>query len=349
MPSMDYRKLLAAGLFLSSGQAFATGIPVYCFNCQEGSSNAAHAILDGIRSQTEALLNGADYVMRTNATLNMIGLQATQKIQNSKDLEPSMGAKPRPACGQAAAASVRGAVASAGAKTRAKLEVAAGNYNMQTRGLAPNEPRRDYSIGKVLDRMDKDEFHAAQLVMEDVPLDPNSAGYADTFKDTMMVFNPFPVEMPSDADIERIKKNGSPAEKEKMANAIALAKRQEVSQYQAVKSFEANTQRFDPAGFQYMLDDVVPYLSSEDQAKLKGKISPNQLDELMATYRVRSSKWVKFVSSTPSQAAVAKEQTLLQAEILNQLFELKQVSKDMVKMLSFSESRNASQAGLQSR
>lgn len=98
-----------------------------------------------------------------------------------------------------------------------------------------------------------------------------------------------------------------------------------------------------------MLDDVVPYLSSEDQAKLKGKISPNQLDELMATYRVRSSKWVKFVSSTPSQAAVAKEQTLLQAEILNQLFELKQVSKDMVKMLSFSESRNASQAGLQSR
>lgn len=347
---MDFKWIVVLALVAVSSSVSATGIPVYCFNCQEGSSNAAHSILDGIRSQTEALLNGADFVMRNNQTIDMIGLQTEQKIKNSVDLEPSMGAKPRPACGQAAGAAIRGATASAGKKTREILTKTASSYNKRTSGLSPTEPRRDYVVRQILSEMDKPEFDAAQLIMETNPIDPTDAtAYRKKLDDTLLATNPFPVELPSEEQQERIKRSGAPGDKETLAQAVVLEKRQQVAQYSILKEFEANTQRIEPKGLKYMLDDITPYLSDEEQKKLDGKLSPNQLEELMATYRVRSEKWVKFVSASPSQSAVLKELALIGAEQLNQMFKLNTNIKELTRMQSIALLRETSQSGLTSK
>lgn len=330
--------------------ASATGIPVYCYNCQDASFNAAHSIIDAIRSQTEALLNGMDYVMRTEKTLDMISKQADQKIANAKALEPSLGAKPRSACGQSAAAGLRSATASASSKTVALLNKAAAGYNNQTRGLAPTESRREYVIRNIMERMDQPTYDAAKLVMQNEPISAaNASGYQQQLTDTLMATNPFPVEMPSAEQIERIKKSGSQGERESLARQIALVKRQQVAQYPIMRAFEANTQRITPEGIQYLIDDIKPYLSDEDKAKLAGKISPNQLDELLATYRVRSPRWTKAMTATPSPEAVAKESMLIAAEQLNQTFQSKRLLDDILRMLSMTEGRTASQAGLTSQ
>lgn len=113
-------KLAVLGLALipalSIETANATGIPVYCFNCEEATKNSAHAILDGIRSQTEALVNALDYVARLEGRIDQQKAVADSKIKNSYAMEPSLGAKPRAACGQYAAAGLRSSGASGGKK-----------------------------------------------------------------------------------------------------------------------------------------------------------------------------------------------------------------------------------------
>lgn len=352
---MDFKiKGIAAALFMVSASislnADATGIPVFCLNCQEASYDAANSILDGIRAQTEALLNSQDYVMRNSQTVEMVAEQQRQRTQNERDLNVSLGAKPRPACGQSAAAAIRGAAAAAAVKTRAILGQASNSYNIRSRGLAPGESRKEYSIQQVIEKMDKPTFDAGKIIMEREPLDPtDSQAFQDQIQNALMITNPFPADVPSEEDVNRIKATGSQGEKEALAQTIAMAKRQQVAQYVVMKDIEANTKRIDPAGLNYMLDDIKPFLSDEEKAKLTGKISSNQLNELLATYRTRSPLWVQNLMTSASSLGVQKELALQGAEILNQLYMLNNNIIDMTKIVSLTEAREVSQGGMVTR
>ncbi|MBA1280236.1 hypothetical protein [Stutzerimonas stutzeri] len=355
---MAYKHLLALGIAAASifygGHATATGIPVYCYNCQEGSSNAAHSILDGIRAQTQALLNGMDYVMRTEqgiSTSREVALAiAEQKINNSYAMEPSLGAKPRAACGQMGAAALRGA---GSANQAAIREVLARNtlaYNQRNRSLAPGEPRRDYAIKEVLENLDNENepVHPGLLLLDDTPIEASQEASLKTLINLLL--NPFPVEEPSAADVARIKASGTPQEKENLARSVVLQKRTSVGQYVFDQSFERNRQVLETSAIEYLIKDIEKFLSPEQQEQLKGgKISQQQLDELMATYRVRSDKWVAQTVASPSSISVERDQTLIQAEILNQLWEMNKTNRQIAKLLAADSVREVSQSGLQSR
>lgn len=128
-----------------------------------------------------------------------------------------------------------------------------------------------------------------------------------------------------------------------------MSKRQQVAQYVVIKDIEANTKRIDPNGLKYMLEDIMPFLSDEEKAKLNGKISSNQLNELLATYRVRSPLWVKNLTTSASALGVQKELALQGAEILNQLYMLNTNIIELSKINSMSEARGASQGGMVTR
>ncbi|EPG8944015.1 hypothetical protein L4Z64_001422 [Pseudomonas aeruginosa] len=352
---MDFKlKALTALLFIapmsSPISAWATGIPVFCYNCQEASHNAAHSIMDAIRAQTEALLNAQDYVMRNNQTIEMVAEQQRQRTQNERDMNVGLGAKPRPACGQSAAAAIRGAANAAAVKTRSILGQASNSYNMRSKGLAPGESRKEYSIQQVIEKMDEPTFDAGKIIMEREPLDPtDTKAFQEHIQNALMITNPFPAELPSQEEVERIKKSGSQGEREALAQALAMSKRQQVAQYVVIKDIEANTKRIDPNGLKYMLEDIMPFLSDEEKAKLNGKISSNQLNELLATYRVRSPLWVKNLTTSASALGVQKELALQGAEILNQLYMLNTNIIELSKINSMSEARGASQGGMVTR
>ncbi|MBA1250187.1 Uncharacterised protein [Pseudomonas luteola] len=356
---MKFRSLAITGaLFVCIGStanaAAVAGIPVYCFNCEQGSYNAASAILDGQRSQTEALLNGMDYVMRTQQKLNVArdtAVAATQeKIKNSYAMEPSLGAKPRSACGQLGAATVRAVAQNSAPALRKILALRTKRHNEVSKSLAPKEPRLDYNVGQVIKVLDDPSINEyGKVVMADEPIDPSSSDLEKKRTLLEMLLNPFPVETPSQDDIDRIKKTGSPGEKKALAESIAVQRRQEVGQYVHDAAFEKNVQRLDASSLKYMLDDLTPYLSDEQKKMLSRKLSPNQLDELLATYRVRSEAWVKQVTTSPSTEMLQREQVLISAEMLNQTWELKKSIGELLKVASFAEVRTVSQNGMQTR
>lgn len=336
-----------------SFQATAGGIPVYCFNCAEATYNSAHSILDAVRTQTEALLNGMDYVMRTQESLASqrdAAMGITQeKIKNSQAMDPSLGAKPRSACGQYGAASLRGVSSATSQQMRDVLAKRTRAHNRRGRNLAPGEPRADYNITEIINLLDDPEVDVGKVVLANNALDVSGSELEQTRRVLETVLNPFPVEMPSEEDIERIKARGTPGERANLAQTLALQRRQEVGQYIHDQEFEKNIKRLDPSVLEYMLNELSSYLSADQKKMLAGKISPNQLDELMATYRVRSEEWVKQVTTSPSAAMAAKEQLLISAEILNQLWEIKGQLVTNNKLLSFSDVRDVSQQGMQSR
>lgn len=348
--------VLGASL-MSSQSASATGIPVYCFNCQEGSHNAAHSVMDAIRSQTEALLNGMDYVMRTEqelATAREVALAATrEKIDNSYAMEPSLGAKPRAACGQFAAASLRGASSASGAALRATLAKNTQAHNQRNRNLATKEPRLDYAIQQIFDVLDnpQEPVVGGEVLLENKPIDASNVEALKKLKATTnLLLNPYPVEEPSVEDVKRIKANGSPMEKENLARSVVMQQRMTAGQYVFDQKTERNLQTLETEKLKYLIEDIEKYLSDDQKSLLKGdKISPHQLEELMTTYRVRSPKWIAEVVASPSAANSRRDQSLMLAEILNQLWVLNETSRQALQLAAAKETREVSQSGMQSR
>lgn len=358
---MDFKKISIKGAFVATsfffvGNASATGIPVYCFNCEMGSYNAAHSIIDSVRMQTEALLNAQDYAMRTGQKLDTareVALGKTeQKIKNGYAMDPALGAKPRSACGQLGAASLYSAASSSSAALLSAINKRTQAHNEQGRSLAPAEPRRDFSVHQVIETLDdkKNPVEAGKIILGNEPIDPENktlVGLLTRLKDILM--NPFPIEYPSEESVERIKKSGSSGEKLALAQSLAMQKRMEVGQHLINEDFEKKIQRLDTSGIKYLMDEIKPMLSKEEQGKLGERISPKQLDELMSTYRVRSEEWIKTALSSPSAEMVQREQMLMQAEMLRQLWEIKVALENSVKLQAFSDVRETSQAGFQHR
>lgn len=356
---MAFKKIVAITLTVAAGylvmpSAMATGIPVYCYNCQEASHNAAHSILDGIRAQTEALLNGMDYVFRAEqklATSREVAIATVeQKIKNNYAMDPSLGAKPRAACAQMSAASMRAAAASNAKALRKVIAKSTSSHNKRNRGLASKEPRRDYAVKEIIDKLDDpaEPVEAGELLLEDEPVSPDAVAILKGLMNLLL--NPFPVEEPSDADIKRIKANGTPQERESLARSIVMQKRTEVGQHVFDKSLSENIQSIPKSKIEYLLKDIEPFLGAEDKESLKSaNLSKSQIDELMSTYRVKSSKWVTDIVVSPSGDKRERDIALMNAEMLNQLWQLNQTNKQIAKLLAANMTREVSQSGLQSR
>lgn len=347
----------ATAAMLGVEPASAAGIPVYCYNCQEASHNAAHSIMDSIRTQTEALLNGMDYVMRTEqglATTREVALaQTEQKIANSYQMEPSLGAKPRAACGQFAAAALRGAGSANAATLRSTLAKNTMAHNQRNRSLAKMEPRDQYAVQQIFAELDdpKEPVIGGQLLLDDEPIDASDVSALKKLKALLnLLLNPFPVEEPTQEEVERIKANGTPLERERLAQSIVMQQRMTAGQYVFDQKIERNLKTLETAKLKYLIEDIKKYLSSDQKKELDGdKISPNQLNELMATYRVRSPQWIAGVMASPSEANTRRDQSLMLAEILNQLWELNETSRQILQLAAAKETREVSQSGMQSR
>lgn len=347
----------ASAVSLATTSASASGIPVYCFNCQEGSSNAAHSIMDAIRAQTEALLNGMDYVMRTEqglATSREVALaQTEQKIANSYAMEPSLGAKPRAACGQFAAAALRGAGSASASSLRGTLAKNTMAHNQRNRSLAKLEPRNEYAVQQIFAELDdpKDPVIGGRLLLDDEPIDASNVADLKKLKALLnLLLNPYPVEEPTQEEVERIKTNGTPLERERLAQSIVMQQRMTAGQYVFDQKVERNLKTLETAKLKYLIEDIEKYLTDEQKKELNGdKISPHQLNELMATYRVRSPQWIAEVVSSPSEANSRRDQSLMLAEILNQLWELNETSRQALQLAAAKETREVSQSGMQNR
>lgn len=340
--------VLGAVLFFASQQAQA-GIPVYCYNCQEGSSNAGHAILDGIRNQTEAILNAWGYAVKADAKVGLskdVAIFKTERaIENAKAFEPSL-AKPDTACTTYNSSSMRNAVSNSGGGkvTQALIGIAKG-HNQSASQLSETEPKREYFAAKVLERLELDNkdtsIGGAKVLLSEPFSEDKLAG---KLEEVAFLTNPFPIETPSVESMKLIKSKGSTGDKDSMARVLVTNDRIEAAQTIILDEVKNDAQLYDGSSLKEYVKQVGASLSKEQKAVLKGKLSANQIDELLATYRVRSPKWVAK-TMTLSEVGVIREQALIQAEMLNQLWEVKSLLKTMKVMQAYSDVRDTVQSG----
>lgn len=347
------RSAVASALLLVGSKCFAYGIPVYCMSCDETVKDATHSTLDGIRLQTEALLNGMDYMLRTSSgfdTAIASGAGVTQqRIQNAYKMDPTI-AKPRLACSQAATAGVRAGSAGATNKLRKTLVSKTSANNYRGANLPPGESRKEYSVQKVIEILGDEEAEPAEVVMSRSPIPNESGAIAKHRKVKDAVVNPFPVELPPEEEIQRIKTKGSQGERENLARSYALLARQ-VSAQSVLDEDESNRIQFvksDP------FKDQLSYMTEgmdDDTKKLwsSGQLSNYQVEKLGASYRAMSPTWIKQISSAASPEAVNKEIALQLAEMLHQQGIANDLQRQNNILSALKETREVSNAGLQTR
>lgn len=337
----------------ASKSAFATGIPVYCFNCQDASYNAAHSIIDAIRMQTEALLNAKDYEMRTS-----LGIQTAiatsqgvteQRIKNAYTMDPSI-AKPRLACSQAATSGVRSGVRGATSSARKVLSSKTASYNSRGANLPPGESRKEYSVTNVLEVFAEKEDADSTIIIADDPIinDPTAIAKHRKIRDATV--NPYPVELPPEEEILRIEKKGSQGEREGLSQMKVLAKRQEAAQYILDQDESKRIQFVNSDTFKDQLSYYVEGMDKETKALWDtGKLSGYQIEELGANYRALSPTWIKQQSSNASEVALLKELVLGQAEQLYQQGIMNKYLREQSILTAMKEIREISKDGLQTR
>ncbi|WP_219096309.1 hypothetical protein [Pseudomonas sp. UMAB-40] len=347
------RGAVTAALLALAGESSATGIPVYCYNCQEATNNAAHSNLDGLRLQTEALLNGMDYILRTNSGFNTAiasGAGVTQqRIQNAYKMDPTI-AKPRLACSQAATAGVRSGSTGASNKLRQALVAKTSANNYRGANLPPGESRKEYSVQKVIDVLGEEDADPAEVLTSRAPIPNEASAIAEHRKIKDATVNPFPVELPPEEEIQRIKKKGSQGERENLARSYALMARQ-ISAQSVLDEDESNRIQFvksDP------FKDQLSYMTEgmdDDTKKLwsSGQLSNYQVEKLGASYRAMSPTWIKQMSSAASPEAIQKEIMLEMAEMLHQQGIANDLQRQGNILSALKESREVSTTGLQTR
>lgn len=356
--SMGFKQSLRLAVAFASltgvGSAVAVGIPVYCFNCEQASYAAANAILDGQRSQTEALLNAFDYTMRTSASLQTAMVSKSgvtqQRVQNAYKMDPSI-AKPRLACSQSSAATVR--AGSTGAVRGLKNALTAKTIANNTRNinLPPGESRKEYSVKNVLAVLGADDaVDPSTVIMSQSPI-PNDTSTIVAYRKTKdAVSNPFPVEMPAAEEVARIKAHGSAGEKEGLAQMLAIVSRQTVAQ-SVLDEDQANRIQIIKSD---TVQDQLSYMTEamdDDTKKLwtTGTLSNYQMEELATSYRANSPTWIKQTSSGASEMALLKDTALMTAELLKQLGINNRLLRISNQLAALRDSREASQQGMQTR
>lgn len=354
---MDSKTILKAAVtvaFLTTSKGvLAAGIPVYCYNCQDATYNAAHSIIDSIRMQTEALLNAKDYEMRTS-----LGIQTAiatsegvtqQRIKNAYTMDPSI-AKPRLACSQVATSVVRSGAKGATSSARKVLSQKTSSYNSRGANLPPGESRKEYSITNVLETFAEEEEADSTIIIADDPIANDSTSIAKHRKIRDATVNPYPVELPPEEEIKRIEKNGSQGEREGLSQMKVLAKRQEAAQYILDQDESKRIQFVNSDTFKDQLSYYVEGMDKDTKALWDtGKLSGYQIEELGANYRALSPTWIKQQSASASEVALLKELVLGQAEQLYQQGLTNKYMREQSILAAMKEIREISKDGLQTR
>jgi|TARA_Y100001951_G_C11288221_1_gene270265 hypothetical protein len=350
---------MAFSVYLLPTHTFAIGIgdggiPVYCDNCATATQNAALAITQTLQASTKIIQDSMNYAMRVQE-LNAAHREAA--IENTRaaideDKKLGVNSLPSDACGVYSSISGRIQAASSRAAVRDDLARSTESQSRQSRKLPTGEPRKEYSVNQVLAELD--EPTPEELAIDPRPLavqiasnDPIPENWLDRIKRLInLLLIPYPVATPSDEQAEAIKNNGTPLQREQLAASLVMQRRQEVAAYSMDMLTESNVQRIRSAPMRNFIENN---LSAEIPDDWGEKISENQLRELLHKYRVSSPRWYRDVATAEDSIALVRDQSMMMAEMLSTLWDIRQLTAQQLKQTTFESTREISQSGLQSR
>lgn len=370
--------LAAALIFFLSEQEAHAAKSVYCVNCgievgipitsavtAVGGAVAAvgslisiqtiqdeaigSSIVTKLDTQTEALMRGMEFSVKAKSKFDLerekAGFKAQRVIANAEAHDPALS-KPDTACVTYESAFSR-STASQVTKDQEIIKVAKETiegHNKAASKLSETEPKRQYFVKQILDRLDSEDepvgsfqaFTAGPFEADELP---------KRMEQIAFLTNPFPHDIPSEEAMEAIKESGSTGDQEAMARMLVSHDRLELSQGILTEDAVMNAQLVEGKSLEKFTQRVSKTLSDEQKELLSGKLSPYQVDELMATYRVKSPEWVASIVDM-KMIGVAREQAIMQAEILNQLWLMNESLRKTLKLKAFIDAREINQKGV---
>jgi len=327
------------------------GIPVHCQNCQEATQSAAVSINEQIKAQTKAIEFMLDYHLRAQQLAGGDREAAVANMDAAMREERAFGANslPNDACSVYAGTGARSQAKASQKPIREDLAKSSKEHTRQSRHLPTGEPRNRYSATQVIEELDPKDpassFLAGQVMFENTPIDPaNAEELAKAKRLQNLLAVPFPVSTPSEKEVERIREGGTTTEIEQLAASIALQRRQEMATYILDTFFEERVQRIDAAG----MDELVGKRTGKT-FKPGDKLSPGELQELLSTYRVNNPDWYESLAEAEDAIVLQRDQSMMMAEILNSLWDMRQLMAMQLRLAALDSARETSQAGLMPR
>lgn len=341
--------LAAVVVGLPAKEAQAAGIPTYCYSCDYHTAATGYGIMDAIRMQSDAMLNGMDYATKAATKVNVQTatsvLKTERMLEAAQQHDPAL-AKPEVACAAFNGAGVRAAAGQSSKELSEALAQRAKAYNMKASQLSPAESRADYFDNEIISKLSgEDNRSVVDVVRRDSFSDDEVSEVID---DILFATNPKPLPVPSEEELGRIKEHGNPRETDAYSRVLVHNDRVQRMQQILLEQKASDLERFEAKDFEYLIDKIKPALTAEQKEQLEGKLSKNKLDEFMATYRVGSKDWVKRTHSG-GERRVLNDMALMKAEQLRLLWSLNEKLDTLITIGALAESNRLAQAGASER
>jgi hypothetical protein len=335
------------------------GIPVYCDNCAVATQNAAIVIGQDIQALAKILQETLNYQLKAQ---ELNGAYRDAALENTKaaideDKKLGVNSLPTDACSVYASTRVRVQAEASGSQVRDDMLQYTSEHTRQSRSLPIGEPRKAYSVQRVIEELDEpSDDEKNQAGFDDRPLATKIASGDPIPEDQVneiarlinLLLVPFPVPTPSEEEIQEIKANGTPQQLDQLAASLAMQRRQEVASYIIAKINADNVQNLDASEVAEFLESRpgVPSPFTDPNNKM---ISNNQLRAHMHNYRVQNPQWLIDISSAEDVITLERDQSMMMAEMMPTLWDIKTLLEQLLKQQAFESTREISQAGLQTR
>lgn len=351
---MAIRKLIKPALLAASiamaGNASA-GIPVFDGAALKQLMSIDENIVQGfvgngenIHASTESIVRAIDYLGQslgmTIVNTETNSLKAERSLDITEDFNPDL-AKTSIACTVLNAA---GARAGGGRMSRSVAKATseyASKENMRTNQLPQGESRSAYNHKEAIDRLtDEETAEDTVLVFRDEPFEEDDLDKVMAL--VQYATNPIAQALPSQEDLDIIKEHGAPGEKSMYARVLVQNDRLKRMQMVLQEQKYNDLQKHDRDSFAYMLDRL--HLTDEQRANITEKLSENQLNELMATFRGHSPDWVTEIH-TVGEKGILTDMALMNAEQLRLLWSIERGINTLVSITAQAEANRLNQEG----
>lgn len=331
--------ILILAVLLLPRAVSATGMPVYCFGCEEATRGSAKLIGTQIKLQTRALVEALDGVGISRNNLELARSSLESKRDNAKTYDPKLGGIPRDTCALASIGKVKTSSRKSQLVDSYNLAVGAKIHGESTSEIAPTDDPEFHTAKKIVTNAMVQDSVIRRVGRGDLPGLAGIAVTADALNEPITIpdsgsmingkstyetalglewlrLDPNPPRLNPALKMENaeIADAGSPAAVKTHARNVAYNNTNEVAKSVINTLFKDRKNSLDGSialklaeanGFDY-----------SDQV-LDGKISPAAMRYLLNTYRINSTGEFIEQNDAGNPIALAKISNKISAQSLS--------------------------------
>lgn len=337
---------MVCGVLGGTSQAASIGLPVMDTGLDMTNQQGFQSVSNGIRNQTEGIVNAIDYMGKAVSKIivdtETASVKTTKALDTMSEFSPQF-AKTSTACATFDVSKSRGGGATGYVSEKVAEYIAMENFlkNTRTADLPYGVPRDLVLYEEAINRLGDEKDSETVQVFRSVPFDPSDMPKVQ--EAVAYATNPLPQRLPDRETLKEVAAAGSPDDKSSYGRALVhndrLMRMQQVLTEIKLKDMRAPVSD--------SVKEIIGKMTlTEEQKKLfKGDLSPNQVNEVMATSRVTSADWVTEIHARSNMMGTMNDMAMMQAEQLRLLWSIDRNIEKLLTVMALAETTRLNQSG----